>query len=565
MKNLSKLLFLLISYYSFNSFAAIDCRLWQRGFPDRGNERTEFSCTKILTTNIKVDFYVSDLLTASTTSDQLKNDSKEALVKSYEAYARLGEMPQIKAVLYHKPFFDDTSELITYASAITEFARRGEACPVIIYPAGMEMDRSYFKQLIAHELFHCFQWKNYKAKVDLGTSQGIGLWWLEGTTQFMSNYVYPRANMEYSSMFDSYLPLTPLNEQSGYGNVHFFQSFFNQNDEDPSSLVRFMGLMPANASGSQVGALGGISNISDIFHEFAKSMSIPNLRDSSGNQAPLSSVGPADIVAVENLGGVFEKEFSIQPYTVHNVILPLPKGYKYKISLSGDDNMKYSIRHYDEEEWHDFPIERTMGCEFDESYEIVFSATGDNLNLATANLKIESVEAESCPCKNTTVDQCMVGNWELDPNSMRNFVMAVIGDQATVTSVEGHENMSFDSTGLAKVDMNWTGVGNGDMAGTPTEVSLSLKGNYDVQIFKKESNLLCSNMVRRDVVGNMRVTANGYTFNLPLNAGTPHDGTERQTYTCNQRELVISTTIPPGPNGSGTDNPIEIVWRYLRQ
>ncbi|MCR9204429.1 MAG: hypothetical protein NXH75_07630 [Halobacteriovoraceae bacterium] len=63
----------------------------------------------------------------------------------------------------------------------------------------------------------------------------------------------------------------------------------------------------------------------------------------------------------------------------------------------------------------------------------------------------------------------------------------------------------------------------------------------------------------------MKVTANGMTFNIPLGAGTPYDARERLSYTCNQREFVISATIPPGPNGSGRGTPIEINWRYLRR
>ena len=159
----------------------------------------------------------------------------------------------------------------------------------------------------------------------------------------------------------------------------------------------------------------------------------------------------------------------------------------------------------------------------------------------------------------------MVGNWQLDPSSMENFVRDVIGEQANVTSVTGFENMSIDRTGLAKVQMSWLGIGNGDMAGTPTEVEMSLSGNYDVELYKKETNLVCSNMIRRDVVGNMKVTANGYTFNLPLGAGTPYDEDtrDRLTYSCNRRELIISTQIPPGDSGRPT--PIDVNWRYLRR
>jgi hypothetical protein len=69
-------------------------------------------------------------------------------------------------------------------------------------------------------------------------------------------------------------------------------------------------------------------------------------------------------------------------------------------------------------------------------------------------------------------------------------------------------------------------------------------------------------MVGRQIVGSMRVTAHGRTFTLPLNAGTPYDARERLNYTCNQREFIISATIPPAP---GRDMPIELNWRYLRQ
>jgi hypothetical protein len=45
--------------------------------------------------------------------------------------------------------------------------------------------------------------------------------------------------------------------------------------------------------------------------------------------------------------------------------------------------------------------------------------------------------------------------------------------------------MSVNPSGLAKIEMNWTGEGKGDMGGTMAIVALSLKGNYDVELYKK--------------------------------------------------------------------------------
>jgi len=564
-----KKLLILMSLLSIHAYAAIDCTtLWNRGFPDLGRQRVSFDCVRTLTRNPNINIYISNELSDVIDVidlENLKTDLKASLVKSYAKYDALGDMPAIKAVLYHRPHYNDSPIQITYAEASTNTPMSGESCPVIIYPSSLTFNRNHFKQIIAHELFHCYQWKNYKAKVDLGVNSALGKWWLEGTAQFMSNYVYPDYDMEYDSSFAPYSPLTPLpeSEANGYGNVHFFQSLFNQSDANPSSIINFIGLMPTSSGMTQTSALARVNNIGPVFHHYAESMAVPSLIDSSGRRAPVNAAVASEMFEVNNLGGVFNKEFIVTPYTIYNVSMALPTGYNYKISMTADDNVKYSIRETFGNTWNELPYEIEGSCEEYKVYEIMLTATGSNLDSALANIKVESEESLTCPCAGATIDQCMVGNWKLDPNSMEDLVRAMIGDEAEVTRVEGYETMSLDRTGLAKINIGWEGEGNGDMGGTPTHILMTMLGGYQVELFKKEPGKICANMIKKAVIGNMKVTANGMSFNIPLGDNTPYDSSERLDYTCNQREFVISTVIPPGD--SGRDTPININWRYLRQ
>lgn len=44
---------------------------------------------------------------------------------------------------------------------------------------------------------------------------------------------------------------------------------------------------------------------------------------------------------------------------------------------------------------------------------------------------------EDCPCTSTVVDQCIMGNWKVNPNSMRSLVERMLqGAKATLSEFE---------------------------------------------------------------------------------------------------------------------------------
>lgn len=143
----------------------------------------------------------------------------------------------------------------------------------------------------------------------------------------MSNYVYPNIDMEYNPSFvDAYLPRIPMPLQRGYGLVSFFQSYYNQTGSVAQSILDFISNMPSIATQNQVQALNGISDIKNKFHEFARSMVIPNLLDSSGDMAMIDPVLAIETIEVSGSSSHFSKSFQVLPFTTHNVKLILKRG-----------------------------------------------------------------------------------------------------------------------------------------------------------------------------------------------------------------------------------------------
>jgi len=560
------ILFLLLASFYSHWAMALDCTsLWSSGFPDQGRTHTSFDCQEVETGSGQVKLFYSHDVASTPNLNEMTEAIKASLVRSYSRYHGLGAMPDIKAIIYHRPSYQDRTDDFTYASAITEFPSSSEACPIIVYPHAFHLDTNYLKQLIAHEVFHCYQWKNYTTRTTLGTGHHLGVWWLEGTAEFMSNYVYPTIDMEYDSHFvDAYLPRTPMPQQRGYGLVSFFQSYYNQTGGTAQSILDFITGMPSTTAQDQVRALNQIPAIKSKFHQFARSMVIPNLTDSSGEMAMLAPIPAVERIEVPAATTHFQKTLQILPFTTHNIKLLLKKGKKYRLFVTGDSDAVASIGNALDDSWNSLPYELTTFCDADESDELLITVTKNDLNPVTLNLQIDSEDStQACPCASSVVDQCLVGNWQLDPTSMRSLVERMLeGANATMTEFDGFETAAIDGHGRLSGSQKWYGAGEGEAGGNHMRIEFEKYGDHVVDLFKSGEGKLCSQGISSNVSGSMTVIVNGMRFSNPIGNSGPYDERADLNYTCNSREFVIHATIPAQ---RGSNGPIEVVWRYLRQ
>ena len=72
-------------------------------------------------------------------------------------------------------------------------------CRIGIFPYGLEGSPESLQQTIAHEMFHCYQYKNLREQT-LNLPNAIIDWWKEGSAEFFGATVYPDNNDEFISM-----------------------------------------------------------------------------------------------------------------------------------------------------------------------------------------------------------------------------------------------------------------------------------------------------------------------------------------------------------------------------
>ncbi len=256
-----------------------DCKtLWRRGFND--NNPSNKKCFrhaivkyKGTTVNIYTATYFAD---PKETQDRIA----DAVSKSLLAYTQYGQMPAEITLI--------TSPLLETGTVVgAAFGERGQPdrCPVVLY-APLFRDGydvvGQDKQVIAHELFHCFQFKNLNNQMYFSNNRARN-WWSEGSAEYFSNVVFPSADLEYEANETNFRnrSLTQSLLDLKYENFLFFQYLGNRLGNQ--GVVDMLRKMPTSGGrAEQQKALSAVVN-DELFHAFATAYLDANIKDSSGS------------------------------------------------------------------------------------------------------------------------------------------------------------------------------------------------------------------------------------------------------------------------------------------
>jgi len=528
--------------------------LWGAGFPHPEHQRERFDCQEYRgsgTSDGVVELYYPAEVDPIAQAEHLSAIA-EGLGTSVERYRTLGRMPKITAVWSKYPAFRDVDGSTTYAEAFIDRFAGIEGCPVIIYPVAQSWSRDNLKQLIAHELFHCFQKIHYPTQASLANNSGVGLWWVEGTAQFFSNWVYPSVNLEYSNMFDPYQPTQPLTQQSfGYGNVHFFQSYFNQSGHDASSLLAFSSGMPTTAGASQEQALAAVSEVGQKFHRFAEEMVTASLIDSDGREAPLAPVEPASALTITTAEHQ-EHEHSVIPFTIFPIRLNVPMKGRYRLSIRLPEGARASFKHADESEWRPLPPTLETPCDLDERYDLLITSSRPEMTFQTARLTVDREEKMDCPCDVAArpTHACLFGTWTLDHESVRQFVERTMGPRTTFLGSEGDVRMTFTPDGEVRWNVSgWTIRAILQMGRKQAKWTSVSNGLVRSQYSNQGTGTVCSATQETTLSTMATIEMDGHVITQPNPA--PVDGLGRLfTYECSGDQLIYREAIGVGPGGS---------------
>ena len=345
--------------------------------------------------------------------------AREALAASVTTYKSLGELGDMTAIFS----LVATAESGRTPAIATHHAQWATAsippgCPITIFPTGFEGEGP-FKQVIAHEAWHCVQdYSGFPTGVASGTE-----WYHEGGAEYFSNVVYPTVDREHQSLstFDSDSLTKPLWDMS-YAAWVWWQ--FLANRQSPR-FVADLQLQMAQAGDKGHGAVAAHDK---DFQQFVVEYVAGKIADESGADLPPGSQfrKPFTVVTKDDKGKTLE--FAVEPFVAGRFIIqynPELRVFQSDVtSTSGEVAMAEWEKKSSLAEWKQVAPEVRSKCK-DKKYYALAVTTGDGTH--TAKVKIDRIEKASC-------DPCMLGTWDLDLDTFAAMILEAAASSGQVTA-----------------------------------------------------------------------------------------------------------------------------------
>ncbi len=538
----------------------IDCStLWAQGFPDDGRQHEKLECVKFTPDRTirlprEISIYRDLKLVGLSSYDRVELAVAKAADRSYRFYKSFWSGLKINIILYHR--FHSVDEGMYAKAPLFHHHFDREACPVILYRPVEGFSNEHLSQLIAHELFHCFSFKNHKEEIAASVLDTANHWHFEGLAQFFSNLVYPASNWEYSDFFPLYVADRQLTRQpSPYRVAHFWQSYFNYIGQNAHVILNFISNLPRTVGTSAIDLFNTLPNVDKAFHRFAEEVFSFTLRDSDGSVGHPIMVGIPNEYALSQ-DSIQEFELRYRTLSLFSHQFKLKKGYNYRFEVELPDNESIvSLRTIENNgAYIRSPLNVSVGCEEELSVEIVATTTGLDQSLRKAKLTLTQTKGESCETCSVSneIDQCLIGNWEVDIDSYKLMKQRLLPPLAShLDSVSGGYYMNFgDNNLLAVMYGNFNVSYSGQISGTPVTLEHIYNGLGDALYSASNGNgctkrILNSMNVRQIITHPMGIS------DILL----PHDFEEPSVhfiYQCSERQLKFIHSKNPR-TGSGID------------
>lgn len=203
-----------------------------------------------------------------------------AMEETVQIYAEMGELPSVNIVFS-----------VAGPGYATAYSQAGEPCGVVLYTKLVGFKPNDFKQVVAHELAHCFQEETFteQNQVDNETAK----WREEGLADFLSNVVYPKNNLEWRTLekLAAAELATTLFDRS-YSNAVFFQHLQNfVGNDGVFDVVR--NLPTSGGRPQQEDDLAAYGGIEPLLHTFAQGLTDADIADSGGGSVPYDALADA--------------------------------------------------------------------------------------------------------------------------------------------------------------------------------------------------------------------------------------------------------------------------------
>lgn len=416
--------------------AQTDClRLWREGFPE--GERTlcllylEFS-----EAGHTYRVYYPEARHSDETFLPYAQAAADALRDSVRVYGEWSELRDINLIFtLLTPPEEEENDAAAFVPVLTAAEIRTAPCPILVLPLGLDGPADDgFKQLIAHEVFHCVQY--WRQEDNTGASAD---WYIEGMAEYFSGVVYPNANNEHQYLggFNFFTASESILDLQ-YSSWVFFQYLGDRFGKE--FVVNMLDVLPTSGGKTaQAAALAGIGDMSTVFHEFGRAFLDRQLRDENGNPLPLPPYYLPPSRFVLNPGS---HQLQATPFQLARYQLTYREAKEYAIELETSASAgRLAARPASSAgTWGDLPLEIRVSCD-----DVVYVGLVTNTDAASdysATAQTEWVDLGDVLC-----DPCLVGTWMQDTAVIEeNFRMLAAG--ANVVAVRGQFFLVIDENSM---------------------------------------------------------------------------------------------------------------------
>lgn len=325
-----------------------------------------------------------------------------ALVESAETYKQWGEMRDVDAIFGLKQM--ENSELLGAEIETVD----DEHCLLLLWPHLEAEAEPRYKQAIAHEVFHCFQGWNFGEN-----PEQTGRWWSEGSAEYFSNVVYPRADLENRSLGSYYaksiqMPLLSME----YENFLFFQ-FLGNELGDPAVIYLLELFSRAGSLSGQASVFADYPGMADTFQEFVVRTMSEGIADSGTGMIVKSNYS---LIRTERVDRELEEVFKIDPLVAGRFALSYEQEKRFLQTPVEEDDVRHSTAlanlKKDLDSWSELPPDVRSHCDRDERHMLAISSVDEP---ATFKANITEVELAEC-------DPCLLGPWKMNNDSFERFL-----------------------------------------------------------------------------------------------------------------------------------------------
>lgn len=423
--------------FTSSTFAAdLDCAPIFNGLP-----HSPYPCVRAVESNfprvvsgIPVDFYhYKDGYSGDAGQKELIRQASIAIDESIPVLLKYGALPPLNFI------FINEIEDHAVAAAGWHDVPAGKACGIQLY-FNIDSNWDHFKQVVAHEIAHCFQAKNiFVPAMPINYS---AKWWVEGFAEYLSSVVYPRANREWypERVFNPALPL--FTQSSAYKNSLFFK-YMNQTGSSIQNIVQNLKTHPTlNDLPQEYSAFSNWPSIADRFHEFALAIDNRTITDSSGLTQPIPShtVEVFEISSTEK-----EQKISGKSDAAHLVQIKIPRAGIWKLQWKGTAATRISYRSPGMS-WE--KLEPLTEITFDldcgsagETFDILWTSTDPQPDSEFILMVEASPKDCRCADTNSVLDSCLKGKWKLNVTKSNEALRQYFADHPSADGSTG--NLAF--------------------------------------------------------------------------------------------------------------------------